>query len=109
MYSSRFEKNQLSISYRVTHGNFLGCITLRVVVRAEIITRDFLQTLGNYYLSLTIAKFKVKKKLQLKKFRPFLKALTVKLSIFKNKRTSHPEILINVYRQLAVRLQNDIE
>ena len=30
---------------------------LKVVVRAEILLRDFLQTLGNYHLSLTIAKF----------------------------------------------------
>ena len=28
----------------------------KVVVRAEILARDFLQTQGNYYLSLTIAK-----------------------------------------------------
>ena len=33
----------------------------------------------------------------------------MKLSIFKDKRTSHPEILTNVYRQLAERLQNVIE
>ena len=32
---------------------------IKVVVRAEILPRDFIQTLGNYYLSLTIAKFKV--------------------------------------------------
>ena len=32
----------------------------------------------------------------------------MKLSIFNNKRTSHPEILIKVYKQLDVRLQNDI-
>ena len=32
---------------------------VKVVVRAEILPRDFLQTLENYYLSLTIAKFKV--------------------------------------------------
>ena len=31
-------------------------------------------------------------------FGQFLKALTVKLSVFKNKRTSHPENLIKVYR-----------
>ena len=31
--------------------------TIKVVVRAEILPRDFLQTLGNYYLSLTEAKF----------------------------------------------------
>ena len=35
---------------------------------------------------------------RIKKLLQFLKALTVKLSIFKNKRTSHPEIVINVYR-----------
>ena len=38
------------------------------------------------------------KKFTVKKFRQFLKALTVKLSIFNNKRTSHPEILRKVYR-----------
>ena len=61
----------------------------KVVVRAEILPRDFLQTLGNYYLSLTEAKFKVLKNFTVKKFRQFSKALTLKLSIFKNKRTSH--------------------
>ena len=43
---------------------------LKVVVRAEILPRDFLQTLGNYYLSLTIAKIH---RLKNKKFRQFLK------------------------------------
>ena len=81
----------------------------KVVVRAEILPRDFRQTLGKYYLPLTIAKFKVLKNFTVKKFSQFLKALTVKLSIFKNKTTSHPEILIKVYRLLAVRRQNDIE
>ena len=58
---------------------------VKVVVRAEILPRDFLETLGNYYLSLTVAKFKVLKNFTVKKFRQFLKALNVKLSIFKNK------------------------
>ena len=71
---------------------------LKVVVRAEILPRDFLQTLGKYYWSLTIAKSHKLKKFTVKKFRQFLKALTVKLSIFKNKRTSHPEILLKIYR-----------
>ena len=35
----------------------LSQASVKVVVRAEILPRDFLQTLGNYYLSLTIAKF----------------------------------------------------
>ena len=34
-------------------------VRLKVVVRAEILPRDILQTLGDYYLSLTVAKFKV--------------------------------------------------
>ena len=70
----------------------------KVVVRAEILPRDFRQTLGKYYLPLTTARFKVLKNFTVQKFRQFLKALTVKLSIFKNKTTSHPEILIKVYR-----------
>ena len=78
-------------------------IPFKVVVRVEILPRDYLQTLRNYCLSFTTAKFKI----HCQKFLQFLK--TVKLSIFKNKRTSHPEILIKVYRQLAGRLQNDIE
>ena len=74
------------------------CFDFKVVVRAEILPGDFLQTLGKYYLPLTIAKFKVLKNFTVKKIRQFLKALTVKLSIFKNKTTSRPEILIKVYR-----------
>ena len=46
---------------------------LKVVVRAEILPRDFLQTLGNYYLSLTMAKFKVYTNFTVKKLRQFLK------------------------------------
>ena len=34
-------------------------VLLKVVVRADILPRDFLQSLGNYYLSLIVAKFKV--------------------------------------------------
>ena len=34
---------------------------------------------------------------KIKKFGQFLKILTMKSSIFKNERTSHPEILIQVY------------
>ena len=71
---------------------------LKVVVCVQILPRDFRQTLGKYYLPLTIAKFKVLKNFTYKKFRQFLKALTVKLSIFKNKTTSHPEIVTKVYR-----------
>ena len=59
-----------------------------VVVHAKILRRDFLQTLGNYYLSLTMAKIQRLKNF-VKKFR-HLKTLTVKLSIFQNKRTSDP-------------------
>ena len=52
-----------------------------VGVRAEILPRDFVQTPGNNYLSLTMAKDQ------------FLRALTVKLSIFRNEKTSYLEIL----------------
>ena len=69
-----------------------------VAVRAEILPRDFLQTLGNYYLSLTVAKIQRLKNFTIKRFRQFLKALTLKLSIVKNKRTSQPEVLIKVYK-----------
>ena len=31
----------------------------KAVVRAEILPRDFLQTLGNYYLLFTEAKYKI--------------------------------------------------
>ena len=31
-------------------------VKIKVVVRAEIVLKDFLQTPGNYYLRLTIAK-----------------------------------------------------
>ena len=55
---------------------------IKVVVRAEILPRDFRQTLGKYYLPLTIAKFKVLKNFTIKRSRQFLKALTVKLSIY---------------------------
>ena len=79
---------------------------IKVVVSAEILHRDFHQTLGNYYLSLTIAKLKFQN-FTVRKFYQFLKALTMKLSIFRNKRTSHPEILIKVYTYLTARLQND--
>ena len=40
---------------------------LMVVVRAEILPRDFLQTLGNYYLSLTIDKIQKLKNFTVKK------------------------------------------
>ena len=63
---------------------------LEVVVRAEILPRDFLETTTCDVLK---PKFKVLENFTVKKFGQFLKALTVKLSIFKNKRTSHPEIL----------------
>ena len=85
------------IPHRVVIGMVDNDAFKKVVVCAEILPRDFLHTLGNYYLSLTIAKIQ-----SLKKFRQFLKALTVKLSIFTNRRTSHPETLIKVYKQLAV-------
>ena len=45
-----------------------------------------------------LTKFKVQKNFTIKKFGQFLKALTVKLSIFKNKRTSHLEILTKIYK-----------
>ena len=57
----------------------------KVLGRAEILPRDFLQTLGNYYLSFTTANLKFKKNFKVKKFRQFLKTLTVKLSIFRTK------------------------
>ena len=71
----------------------LSLVSIKVAVRAEILPKEFLQTLGSYYLSLTTGKIQ-----SLEKFRQFLKAFTVKLSVFKNKRTSHPDILIKVYK-----------
>ena len=64
------------------------------VVCAAILPRDFIQTQGNYSLSLTTAKIRRYKNFKLKKFGQFLKALTMKFLISKNKRTFHPEILI---------------
>ena len=64
--------------------------TVKVVVRAEILPRDFLQTPGNYYLPLATyycQNSKIERISQLKKIGQFLKVLTVKLPIFKNKRT----------------------
>ena len=46
---------------------------LKVVVRAEILPRDFLLTLGNYYLSLTAAKIQSLKNFTVKKFVNFYK------------------------------------
>ena len=46
----------------------LELLSFKVVVCAEILPRDFLETLGNYYLSITVAKFKVIKISPLKKF-----------------------------------------
>ena len=40
----------------------------KVVVRAEILPRDFLQTLGNFHLWLTIAKIQRLKNFTVKKF-----------------------------------------
>ena len=71
------------------------------------VPRDFLQTPGNYYLSLTIGEIQRLKKFTVKKLLQFLKVLTAKLSIFKNKRTSHQEILKSL--QIAVLLQNKID
>ena len=53
---------------------------------------DNKQTQGNYYLWLTIAKIQRLESFIVKKFGQCLNALTVKLSVLKNKRTSHPEI-----------------
>ena len=52
----------------------------------ETITCDLLQP-----------KFKHQKNFIVNKFRQLLKALTMKLSIFKNEKTSHPEILTKLY------------
>ena len=71
---------------------------VKAVVRAEILPIDFLRTPRNYYLWLTIAKIQRLKNFTVEKFDQFLNASTVKLSIFKNKRISQPEILIKVYR-----------
>ena len=46
---------------------------LKVVVRAEILPRDFLQTPGNYYLSLTVAKIQRLKKFHRQKIWPIFK------------------------------------
>ena len=79
--------------------NIEDYLLFKVAVRAEILPRDFFQTPGNYYLSPAIAKIERLKKIsRLKKFGQFLRALTVNFSIFKNKKTSHLEILIKVYR-----------
>ena len=48
---------------------------------------------------------KIKKNFIVLKFGQFFKALTVKSSIFKNKRTSHPEISKKVYRTTTERYQ----
>ena len=77
---------------------------LKVVLHREILHRDFSQAPGNYYLSLTIAKIERLEKFHRLKNKSILKALTVKLSIFKNKRTSHPEISTEFYKNLPVRL-----
>ena len=53
---------------------------IKVVVPAEILPRDFLQTLENYFLSLTLIKIQRLKNFTIKKFHQFLKALTMKLS-----------------------------
>ena len=50
------------------------CIYIKVVVRAEMLPRDFHQTPGNYYLWLIVGKIQ-----RLKKIDQFLKALTMKL------------------------------
>ena len=61
---------------------------VKVVVRAEKLL------LVTYYRQNS----KIRKILPLKNLVNFLKALTVKLSIFTNKRTSHSEILIQSYK-----------
>ena len=55
---------------------------LKVVVQGEILPREFLQTLENNYLSLTIAKTERFKKFHHLKIWSILKALIMKLSIF---------------------------
>ena len=63
---------------------------LNVVVREEILPRVFLQTPENYHLSLTVAKIRRLKKFHRSKIGQFLKTLTVKLSVFKNKKGFPP-------------------
>ena len=58
---------------------------IKVDVRAEVLPRDFLQTAGNYYYIQRLKHFKKLKNFTFKNFGNFLKALTVKLLIFKNK------------------------
>ena len=86
-----FNGNQASRSFRLYGDKALFDVLLdnafQVVVSAEILPRDLLRTLGNYYFSLTIAKIQRLKNFIVKKFRLFLRALTVKLLVFKNKRT----------------------
>ena len=42
------------------------CRGIKIVVRAEILRRDFRQALGKYYFPITIAKFKVLKNVNVK-------------------------------------------
>ena len=58
---------------------FVTSLSLKVVVCAEILPRDLLQTLGKYYMSLTVTKIQRLKNFTFKKFGQFLKNLTVKL------------------------------
>ena len=76
---------------------YLSTKFVKGVVRAEILPRDFLTTLGNYYVWLTMAKIQRLKNFTVETFGRFLNVLIMKSSVFKNKRTSHPEILIKVY------------
>ena len=73
------------------------------VVRAEILPRDSLQTLGNYYLSLTIAKFKVLKNVTVKNSAKFREIINFQ------EQNDFPPRDFDEILQTAVRLQNDIE
>ena len=72
---------------------------VKAVVRAEILPRDFLQTLGSCYFSFTTAKIQILKINNFLKIPLILKGFGSEIvSMLKNKRTSHPDILTKIYK-----------
>ena len=73
---------------------------VKVAVRAEILPRDFLQTLLNYLLVTYYSQnSKIKTVSLLKNLEcQFLKALTMKFSMCNSKIISYLEILIKIHR-----------
>ena len=77
---------------------FKRILLIKVVVRAEILPKDFLQTLEiiTCHLLQPNSKFKI---LNFEKISSIVKDFDREIISFQNKRTSpHPEILIKVYR-----------